>query len=215
MRLYLSSFRMGERPDRLRGLVPGAAGRALVVANAVDAQPAAERAAGVAREVEALGALGFVPEESDLREYFGAEAGVLASALGGAELLWLRGGNAFVLRAALALSGADAVLSGLLRDDAVAYGGYSAGGCVLAPSLRGLEACDDPAAVQHAYGRPVVWDGLGLLPYAFVPHVDSPGHPESQVLGEVAERYRADGTPYLALRDGQALVVDGEQSEVV
>ncbi|MCF2527803.1 Type 1 glutamine amidotransferase-like domain-containing protein [Yinghuangia soli] len=181
----------------------------------MDGQPAGERAAGVVREVDALGALGFAAEESDLREYFGAEAGVLAEVFGEADLLWLRGGNAFVLRAALALSGADAVLAGLLREDAVAYGGYSAGGCVLAPSLRGLEACDDPAEVGRAYGRPAVWDGLGLLPYAFVPHVDSPGHPESQVLGEVAERYRADGTPYLALRDGQALVVDGELSEVV
>ena len=40
----------------------------------------------------------------------------------------------------------------LLADDAVAYGGYSAGICVLAPTLRGLEGVDNPAFLRTLYG---------------------------------------------------------------
>ena len=112
-----------------------------------------------------------------------------------------------MLRHALAASGAEAVLTELVRADRLVYAGYSAGPCVLAPSLRGLENCDDPDVVQRTAGVPATYDGLGLLDVAFVPHVDSPGHPESGLLGEVAARYAADGTPHSALRDGQALVV--------
>jgi len=62
MRMYLSSFRMGDHPDRLLALLdgPGPAGVA-VIANAMDAQPENERLAGVEREVDALTSLGLRP----------------------------------------------------------------------------------------------------------------------------------------------------------
>ncbi|MGH3357410.1 MAG: Type 1 glutamine amidotransferase-like domain-containing protein [Nocardioidaceae bacterium] len=117
--------------------------------------------------------------------------------------------------AALAASGADAVVVRLLREDALVYAGYSAGPCVLAPSLRGLEDCDPVADVRRVYGIDARYDGLGVLPYAIVPHLDTPDHPESAVLGRVAARYDADGTPYRGLRDGEALVLDGGDGYVV
>ena len=43
----------------------------------------------------------------------------------------------FMLRYALYRSGADAVFRELLAADALVYAGYSAGPCVLSPSLRG------------------------------------------------------------------------------
>jgi dipeptidase E len=216
VRLYLSSFRMGRRPDRLLALLPAPAGaEAAVIANALDAQSEDDRRAGVRREIAALAALGLRPAEIDLRRYFGRPARDVAAELARFPLVWARGGNAFVLRHALARSGADAALTGLLGRDALAYAGYSAGGCVLAPSLRGLEACDDPDAVTRVHGDPPIWDGLGVLDHALVPHVDSPGHPESEVLTAVAARYRSEGVPHRPLRDGQVLVVDGAQSRVV
>ena len=96
-----------------------------------------------------------------------------------------------MLRHALAESSADEILTGLLAQDALVYAGYSAGCCVLAPSLRGLELVDEPEAVAETYGVPPIWDGLGLLEYAVVPHVDSPGHPETEACGRLAEHYRA------------------------
>lgn len=205
MRLYLSSFRVGDHPSRLRALLRGRSGIA-VIANALDSLAEDERAGGVEREVEALRGLGLRPAEVDLRRFAGRPADV-AGALAGFPAVWVRGGNVFVLRDAMARSGADAVLSDLVRRDALVYAAYSAGACVLAPSLRGLEECDDPQVVPG--GAPPIWDGLGVLDRAFVPHVDSPDHPESEVLTALAARYRADAVPHHALRDGEVMVVDG------
>ncbi len=124
-------------------------------------------------------------------------------------MAWLTGGNVFILRYALSRSGADAAFGDLLAADALVYAGYSAGPCVLARSLRGLELVDDAEAVMRTYGAEPGWDGLGLLNEAFVPHYRSPGHPESAAMEAVVARYRAEGTPYRTLRDGQALVING------
>ena len=114
-----------------------------------------------------------------------------------------------MLRYALALSGADGILTAFLHEDALVYAGYSAGPCVLGPTLRGFEIVDDVAAVPSIYGTEPVWNGLAILDYVIVPHVDSPDHPETDRCAAVADRLRADGVPYQTLRDGQAIVVDG------
>ncbi|MER5891091.1 Type 1 glutamine amidotransferase-like domain-containing protein [Streptomyces sp. NPDC001941] len=215
MRLYLSSFRIGDRPDRLVELLRAGPGRIGVIANAMDSAPEDARRAAVARETRALAELGFDPRELDLREFFDRPGDGVEAALDAFPAVWVRGGNAFVLRYAMARSGADTVLASRLRQDAIVYAGYSAGSCVLAPSLRGLELCDPPQDVTRTWGDEPVWDGLGVLDHAFVPHVDSPGHHETEACGRVVEHYRADGTPYRALRDGQVLVVDGDASGIV
>jgi len=120
-----------------------------------------------------------------------------------------------VLRYALHRSGADDLFRELLAADALVYAGYSAGACVLSPSLRGLELVDDADAVRRAYGSPPVWDGLALLTEAFVPHYRSPEHPETAAIEQVVTRYRAEGTAYRTLHDGQALLVDGPDTKIV
>ena len=55
MRLYLSSFRMGDHPEYLAALA-GAPGRsAVVIANALDDTPAGVRRSGVEDELAGLG----------------------------------------------------------------------------------------------------------------------------------------------------------------
>jgi dipeptidase E len=212
MRLYLSSFRMGDHPERLVELVERDL-PAAVIANSLDEQEAQTRSEGVQPELDALSALGLEVRELDLRDYFEDPARI-AGDLRECGLVWLRGGNVFVLRYALAASGADTALVELLREDALVYGGYSAGPCALGPTLRGFELVDEPVGVRRAYGAEPVWDGLGVLDYVIVPHVDSPGHPETERCKALAARYRAEGVPHRTLRDGQALVVDGEDVEV-
>lgn len=209
MRLYLSSFRMGDPPwpDRLRAMTGGDAPTAAVVANGVDNADPDVRRAGVERELTALAALGFRPYEIDLRAPGAAEG------LAEPDLLWVRGGNVFVLRAAIARAGADDVLTDLITEDRFVYGGYSAGVCLLAPSLRGLEHCDDADAVEATYGEPARFDGLGILDRAVVPHLRSPGHPETALLQEVADAYDRDGVPYLGLADGEVVVIDERNGE--
>jgi dipeptidase E len=214
VRLYLSSFRMGDHPERLLALIDQDSRRAVVIANAVDDAPPDVRRAEVELELAALAGLGLDATELDLRDYFGHPQ-LLRRDLAGIGMAWLRGGNVFLLRYALARSGADAVLAGLLATDALVYAGYSAGPCVLSPSLRGLELVDDPGVVTRAYGCPPVWDGLALLTEAFVPHYRSPGHPETAAIELVVARYRAEGVPYRALHDGQALLINGPQTVIV
>jgi dipeptidase E len=208
----------------------------------MDDAPAEVRRAGVELELAALAEVGLSATELDLRGYFG-EQRRLRDDLSGASLAWLRGGNVFMLRYAMARSGADAVFKELLAADALVYAGYSAGPCVLSPSLRGLELVDDAGAVTYAgysagpcvlspslrglelvddagavtriYGAPPVWDGLAVLDEAFVPHYRSPGHPETGPIEQVVARYRAEGVPYRTLHDGQAMIVNGPGTVVV
>lgn len=211
MRLYLSSFRNGDHPEELIGLMHRP-GPVRVVANAMDGVQDADRAAAVRLELDNLAEIGLEATELDLRDHTPAS---LAGELADVEMLWVRGGNVFTLRHALRSCGADAILPDLLRRDALVYAGYSAGPCVLAPSLRGLEICDDADEVRRVHDADPIFDGLGVLDRAFVPHLDSADHPETDLLAQVVARYEADGTPYWGLRDGQVLVVDGDRVELL
>jgi dipeptidase E len=213
MRLYLSSFRIGDVPDELLRMA-GAGASVAVIANSCDGAPPDVRADAVAGEHERLGALGLRTEEVDLREYADGR-GNLAATIAPYDVLWLRGGNVFTLRHAMRASGLDELVLAGLRADGFVYAGYSAGPCVLAPSLRGLEGCDDPDEVTSLYGAPPIFDGLGVLDRPFVPHLDSPGHPETEQLTAVSASYAAHGVDHWQLRDGQVLVVDGDRTELL
>lgn len=199
MRLYLSSYGLGDHTDRLLALVDDAR-RVLVVPNALDRTPAEFRTMRVQQEAATLATLGLVPEVLDV-----TDASAL-SRLDGASMLWVPGGNVFVLRKALATEGADDRLRALLAEDTLVYAGYSAGICVLAPSLRGLDQVDDPTVVTEP-----IFDGLAVLDRPVVPHTNSPEHPESASCDAVAAAYEAQGQAHWALRDGDVLVVEQEQ----
>jgi dipeptidase E len=214
VRLYLSSYRLGDHPEHLSALTGDSGKRAAVIANAVDDAPPEVRRISVERELADLAGLGFATAELDLRDYFGEERR-LRGDLAGVDLAWLRGGNTFMLRYALRHSGGDDIFRDLLSRDSLVYAGYSAGCCVLSPSLRGLEIVDDADAVTRVYGSAPIWEGLGVLAEAFVPHYQTPGHPESAAIGQVAELYEAEGVPHRTLRDGQALVISDQGSVLV
>ena len=209
MRLFLSSYRLGNRPEELLRLLRGGRRVALIM-NAADYKPPEERAESLQRELEDLRGLGLEPVEVDLRPYFGRSAALRAD-LAGFDALYLRGGNVYILRRALRQSGADELIRELLARDAVVYAGYSAGPCMLGPTLRGIESEeDDPAFVPEGYEAPVIWEGLGVLPYAILPHYDLD---RPDLLATVT--YFVDShVPFVALRDGEALVIDGHATWV-
>ncbi len=66
VRLYLSSFRLGDHRHRLVELAGGGR-RVALVGNALDAETDDVRQAGLAREVNELTSLGFTVTEADLR----------------------------------------------------------------------------------------------------------------------------------------------------
>ena len=206
MRLYLSSYRLGNQPQALLDLLP-ARRRTALIFNAGDLKLAAERKQSVDRDLAELTALGLDPFEVDLRDYFENSAG-LREILATVDLIWARGGNCFVLRRALLQSGADELIKDMLGHDAVVYGGFSAGCDMLIPSLHGAELCDDPNAIPPGYLPAIIWDGLGLLPYSIAPHYRS-DHPESAAIDKSVEYMIDHHIPFIALRDGQAIVVNG------
>jgi dipeptidase E len=145
MRLYLSSFRMGERFDDLLQLTGGRP-RVALVANALDFIDAGSRrryAQTVYSPVEEFRSAGADVLEVDLRRYFG-RADALADDLADADLLWLTGGNTFLLRRAMVASGLDAIVRRRLSEDSIAYGGESAGAVAACKSLEGIHLMDDP-----------------------------------------------------------------------
>src|SRR5262245_3330792 len=138
MHLYLSSYRFGNAPSTLRTFVR-AGSAAVVIANALDSTDDVPRKkAGTAREIEALRRLGFTAYELDLRSFFGRPH-ALRERLAAIGLIWVRGGNTFLLRRALKQSGLDEYLLRRKGDDSLIYGGYSAGAIVVSPTLAGIE----------------------------------------------------------------------------
>lgn len=215
MRLYLSSYRFGVAVDRLIELVePGA--RVAVVSNALDLIPDESRRAYARNVHDPLADLadqGFAPFDLDLRDYFG-RPDALEQALEGVGMVWAVGGNAFLLRRAMAQSGLDAILLRRLAEDSLAYGGWSAGACVAGASLRGIDLMDEPEAVTDLYDPAPIYDGLGLVDFVIVPHFDS-DHPEAEAAGVSAAWLKDQGLAHRTLRDGEALLLRDGRLELV
>ncbi len=205
MKLYLSSYRLGNNPELLVDLV-GNNKKVAVIPNALDfLTDIKQRNEGVQREINDLKKLGLKPEEVDLRNYFGKpqELGKKLSEFG---TMWVRGGNVFILRRAFKESGMDNWLVSQKENKELVYAGYSAGGCLLFHSLKGCELVDDPNIISEGYKKHVVWDGLSLINFAFVPHYQS-DHPESEAVNKVVEYYANNGIEFKTLHDGEVIII--------
>lgn len=155
MKMYLSSFRLGDNPQQLVDLI-GNNKKVAVIANSIDfGNDPERRKAGVQREIDDLTKLGLNPEELDLRNYFGKPQ-ELSKKLSEFGTLWVRGGNTFILRRAFKESGMDEWLKSQKDNKELVYAGYSAGVCVLSPTLKGLELVDDPNIVSEGYSKETI-----------------------------------------------------------
>ncbi len=207
MKLYLSSFRMGERFDELVSVVgPGA--KVAVVSNALDFIPADARRAYAGTGFDARRVFierGFDAFDLDLRSHFGASR-TLEDALAGVRLVWAVGGNSFLLRRAMRQSGFDRWLPPCVQEGRLIYGGWSAGAVVAGPDLDGIELVDDPMVIAEGYETAVVREGLGLVDFTVVPHYRS-DHPEADAVERVAAFRQERRLPFRTLRDGEVIVV--------
>lgn len=205
MKFYLSSYRLGNDPQRLIEIV-GENKRVAVIPNALDfSDDLARREEGILREIDDLKKLGLEPEELDLREYF-QKPDELKHKLAGLGLIWVCGGNVFVLRKAFKESGMDEWLVSQKENKEVVYGGYSAGVCVLSKTLKGLDIVDDPNVIVEGYTKEPIWDGLGLIDFAFAPHYQSL-NPESEAVNKLVDYYIKTNMEYKALKDGEVIVI--------
>ncbi|MEO6014917.1 MAG: Type 1 glutamine amidotransferase-like domain-containing protein [Devosia sp.] len=208
MRLYLSSERLGERAGALLAMLGGS--RIAVIANGYDGASALAREiyrAEIYDPIAEFTALGLEPDYVDLRAHFG-DPESLRTRLAPYDLVWIMGGNSFVLRRAMKQSGFDTIIRDRLEANTIAYGGYAAGAVVAGPTLRGLELMDDPFELPEGYDEPLVWSGLGLTPFAIVPHYRS-RHPEAASAEKVVSYMRARRTRFRAISDGEVIVQMG------
>ena len=211
MRLYLSSFDIGKRPEELVALARGAK-RVAIILNALDNRAEA-RAKWLHGQTGKLQRLGFAVTELDLRDFFG-KADALADVLKAIDLVWISGGNAFILRRAMRQSGFDRLVAAALAHDEIVYAGFSAAAVIVSASLVGLDIVDDARDVPAGYDKEIVWEGLGLLPCMIAVHAGS-DHPESSGVRKEIAFFEANGIAYRALRDGEVLLVDGLMERIV
>lgn len=151
-------------------------------------------------DVQDLRGLGFEVELLDLKEYFGTKH-ALSEKMKDFDMLWLSGGNVFVLRQAMHLSGLDVLMQESVKRSDLIYGGYSAAGCVLSPSLETYQIVDDPDDFPYDM-KETIWEGLGLIDLVLLPHHNS-NHPESADIAKELEYCVDNNLPYKTLRDGE------------
>jgi len=204
MKFYLSSFKFGKDKDLLAKLAP--TNKIAIIPNALDFRDmnSQQTKHSLQNKVLRLSELGFEPEVIDLKSYFGKKD-ELRKIIEAMKSVFVLGGNVFVLRQAMKLSGLDQIILDQVDNSDFLYAGYSAAGCVLAPSLEPYKAVDDVSQIPYPGQTEVIIEGLGLVDFAFMPHWNS-DHPESRRIGAIIEYCKRHHIKYKALPDGEVLI---------
>jgi dipeptidase E len=206
MKFYLSSYKIGDREEELKRMISSTNMKVAYIPNALDFTDDMERRKeSEENDINDLREFGLSVERLDLKEYFDQKER-LKEKIMEYGVIWVRGGNTFVLRQAMKLSGFDEILLDIQKNDNLVYGGYSAGVCVLGPSLRGLEIVDDVSIFPYKEIKDIIWEGVGVLNYSIVPHYRS-DHPESERVEEVVAFMIKEKILFKALKDGEVITL--------
>lgn len=207
MKLYLSSYKLGNEVEKLKALVPKN-NKTGYIPNALDGSKWSEedRTDHIGSDMDDLKAIGLDVELLDLQDYFGKKE-ALQKKVDELGVVWVGGGNTFVLRQAMKLSGFDDILKQLVGRKDFLYGAYSAGVCVLSPSLKVYAITDDATAMPYSGIKEVVWEGIGLLDYVVEPHYAS-DHPESKSTDKEIKYCISNKILFKALRDGEVIIIE-------
>lgn len=206
MRYYLSSFKLGDEPSEYFSLLDRRKSVGYI-SNALDHVVGKDEwlESHIADDVQSLEALKLSVKIIDLKEYFG-QASKLLEELSSLSGLWVSGGNVFVLRQALMLSGLDEIICTNKLDSGFVYGGYSAACCVLSSSLKPYQEASDASITPYGEVRDTIWSGLGIIDFAFMPHYKS-NHSETEKINTEIDYCIKHSIPYKAFSDGSILVL--------
>jgi dipeptidase E len=204
MKFYLSSYRIGDSASDLQALVEGRK-RIGVVSNALDfLSDTSQLQEKQGQEFADLEAIDLDPVAIDLRDYFD-NPNSLRTVVDQLDALWVVGGHSFVLNYAMRRCGLSDILYSKLADEEFVYGGYSAGICVLTPTLAGIHILDRPEVKANGYPDQLPWEGLGILPFCIAPHWRS-DHRDSPFIEKSVEYFIDHKPPFIALRDGEVYI---------
>lgn len=208
MRFYLSSFKFGDDLGKSLAALMPANPRIAVINNARDytgSEPE-NKLRHLQQEMAHLQRLGFAPEALDLKDYFYKE-NELQEKMKQFGSVWVSGGNTFVLRQAMQLSGFDNIMKAYAVRPDFLYAGYSAGICILSTSMHYLLIVDKPYDYPYPEIQETIWEGLGFFDYAFLPHYDSE-HPETKDIAKSVQYCIDHKILFKALRDGEVIIVE-------
>lgn len=121
--------------------------------------------------------------------------------------VYVRGGNTFVLRQAMKLSGCDNLILEIKNRENFLYVAYSAGVCVLTPTLKPYAITDDADNFPYSEITEKIWDGIGIVPFIFQPHYKS-DHPESASTDIEIEYCIENKLLFKAYHDGEVLIIE-------
>lgn len=208
MKFYLSSFRIGTEANRLLKITASGNRKVGYISNALDYfTDYKDRKRIEGNDISDLEQLGFQVELLDLKDYF-EKPTELNKRVDEYDVIWVSGGNTFVLRQAMYLSGFDKVIKKLYEDNVdIVYGGYSAGVCILGPTLKGIHLVDDPCQKIYSNCNKTIWKGLDILNYVIVPHYRS-SHFESDLMETVVQYMIEKKLLFIALSDGEVVVIE-------
>ena len=208
MKLYLSSQHMGSASHVLLEMI-GDKKRVGVIANAIDMSDGRHRADRLQKEEARLNKLGLETEELDLREYFG-DSKTLKDRLKQFGMVWVRGGNVYILVRAMEQSGFSKVASEMIRNDSLVFGGYSAATIVAAPDLLGSELIDDPHEIPFGYQEQAPpMKALGLIDHYIACHYESK-QPWAKNVPDYVDYITKERKDILKLRDGEVYIINGD-----
>ena len=177
-----------------------------IITASLAGRPAADRSWAtepwVADEERHLQAHGFLCQSLDIAGWSGP---ALGEHLAGYDALYIQGGNTFHLLDQMRRSGADRIIPDLVAGHGTVYCGVSAGSIVAGPEI-GIAGWG-PDWDRNEVGLTDL-TGLRLVPFLLSPHYV----PEDASL--IAARLPLPH-PIMALRDGQAWVVDGDDQYLV
>ena len=187
MKFYLSSFKLGNKPSDFVSLLDKKK-RIAYISNALDhlmPDRDAWRKDFTDNDKQGLQKLGLNVSDFDLQDYFGRTQ-ALRKELSSFSGVWISGGNVFVLRQAMRLSGFDLLIQSNRLGDNFIYGAYSAGSCVLSPRLTAYQEASDPKAMPYPEIQNTIWDGLNKLDFVFMPHYKSQHSESDKISTEIA-----------------------------
>lgn len=210
MKLYLSSYKLGKDVSFLQKWMHDNGNKILVIPNALDdIEDENEKNNIIKERCLDLETLGFELEILDLVDYFEKD---IKNVLKDKKTFYVLGGNVFILNRAMILSGFNEFLKSKIDDDSILYAGFSAGICVLANHLDGLDLVVDPKIDPYKSNIDTM-KGIGIIDYLPVPHYKS-NHKASLLIDKVVEYLDKNNIKYRTLKDGEVIVESTKNSNI-
>jgi len=205
MKLYLSSYKIGTKTEEMKKWIADNGNKILIISNAKDQYTDLERVeSGTLNDIYELQEVGFEVERLDLRNYFGRKE-ELEKIFCSVKAFYVTGGNTFVLRKAMKLSGFDELLIKYANHPDYFYSGYSAGICLLSKDMSGVAIMDEPDVDPYNSGLAPIYEGIGFIEETIIPHFES-NHNETEAASNAVKFCVENKIPYITLKDGDVIV---------